>query len=132
MPRKGQDTLVRALPAVQRAAPDTALLLVGGGPYRSRLESMAADAGVTSSVVFTGSVQWPALPAYYGAGDVFAMPCRTRLGGADVAGHGSVYLEASACALPVAAGDGGGAADAVRAGEAGAVPDGRSVAASTA
>src|SRR4051794_10519886 len=126
MPRKGQDTLVRALPAVQRAAADTALLLVGGGPYRSRLESMAADAGVASSVVFTGSVQWPALPAYYGAGDVFAMPCRTRLGGADVEGLGIVYLEASACALPVIAGDSGGAPDAVRHNETGYVVDGRS------
>src|SRR3954451_23617071 len=127
MPRKGQDTLVRALPAVQRAAADTALLLVGGGPYRSRLESMAADVGVTSSVVFTGSVQWPALPAYYGAGDVFAMPCRTRLGGADVEGLGIVYLEASACALPVVAGDSGGAPDAVVDGETGYVVDGGSV-----
>src|SRR3954447_15644425 len=126
MPRKGQDTLVRALPAVLRTAPETALLLVGGGPYRSRLESMAADVGVMSSVVFTGSVQWPALPAYYGAGDVFAMPCRTRLGGADVEGLGIVYLEASACALPVIAGDSGGAPDAVRDGETGYVVDGRS------
>jgi phosphatidyl-myo-inositol dimannoside synthase len=126
MPRKGQDTLVRALPAVQRAVPDTALLLVGGGPYRSRLESMAADAGVQTSVVFTGSVSWDSLPAYYGAGDVFAMPCRTRLGGADVEGLGIVYLEASACGLPVVAGDSGGAPDAVRDGETGYVVDGRS------
>jgi phosphatidyl-myo-inositol dimannoside synthase len=126
MPRKGQDTLVRALPAVQRAVPDTALLLVGGGPYRSRLESMASDVGVRSSVVFTGSVPWSALPAFYDAGDVFAMPCRTRLGGADVEGLGIVYLEASACALPVIAGDSGGAPDAVRDGETGYVVDGRS------
>jgi len=126
MPRKGQDTLVRALPAIQRAVPDTALLLVGGGPYRSRLESMAGDVGVRRSVVLTGSVRWPDLPAYYGAGDVFAMPCRTRLGGADVEGLGIVYLEASACALPVVAGDSGGAPDTVRESETGYVVDGGS------
>ena len=126
MPRKGQDTLVRALPMVQRAVPDAALLLVGGGPYRSRLESLVHDVGVGDSVVFTGSVPWPELPAYYGAGDVFAMPCRTRLGGADVEGLGIVYLEASACALPVIAGNSGGAPDAVVEGKTGYVVDGRS------
>lgn len=125
MPRKGQDMLIRALPAVQKAAPDAALLLVGGGPYRSRLESLVADAGVDSSVTFTGTVPWTELPAYYGVGDVFAMPCRTRLGGADVEGLGIVYLEASACGLPVIAGNSGGAPDAVLDGETGYVVDGR-------
>jgi len=71
-------------------------------------------------------VPWPELPAYYGAGDVFAMPCRTRLGGADVEGLGIVYLEASACALPVVAGDSGGAPDTVRESETGYVVDGGS------
>jgi phosphatidylinositol alpha-1,6-mannosyltransferase len=129
MPRKGQDTLVRALPAIQRTVPDTALLLVGGGPYRARIESMAGDVGVRRSVVLTGGVPWAALPGYFGAGDVFAMPCRTRLGGADVEGLGIVYLEASACALPVLAGDSGGAPDTVRDGETGYVVPGRSPAA---
>jgi phosphatidyl-myo-inositol dimannoside synthase len=127
MPRKGQDTLVRALPLVQRSVPDAALLLVGGGPYRSRLESLAADTGVSESVVFTGTVPWTDLPEYYGVGDVFAMPCRTRLGGADVEGLGIVYLEASACGLPVVAGDSGGAPDAVVDGQTGYVIDGHSV-----
>jgi len=67
------------------------------------------------------------LPAYYGAGDVFAMPCRTRLGGVDVEGLGMVYLEAAACGLPVAAGRSGGAPDAVRDGDTGVVVDGASV-----
>jgi phosphatidyl-myo-inositol dimannoside synthase len=127
MPRKGQDNLIRALPALRKSAPDTALLLVGGGPYRSRLESLAADVGVRESVLFTGTVPWADLPAYYGAGDVFAMPCRSRLGGADVEGLGIVYLEASACGLPVVAGDSGGAPDAVVEGVTGYVVDGRSV-----
>ncbi|MGH3716431.1 MAG: glycosyltransferase family 4 protein, partial [Micromonosporaceae bacterium] len=33
VPRKGQDALIRALPAIRRRVPDAALLLVGGGPY---------------------------------------------------------------------------------------------------
>ncbi|HET6815620.1 MAG TPA: glycosyltransferase family 4 protein [Mycobacteriales bacterium] len=127
MPRKGQDTLIRGLPVLQRSVPDVALLLVGGGPYRSRLESLVASSGLGDAVVFTGSVPWPELPAYYGAGDVFAMPCRTRLGGADVEGLGIVYLEASACGLPVVAGNSGGAPDTVVQGSTGFVVDGGSV-----
>lgn len=127
--RKGQDTLIRALPLVRRRVPDAALLLVGGGPYRSTLQRLAREVGVADDVVFTGSVPWAELPAHYAAGDVFAMPCRTRAGGLDVEGLGIVYLEASATGLPVIAGDSGGAPDAVRDGETGYVAPGRDVAA---
>jgi phosphatidylinositol alpha-1,6-mannosyltransferase len=127
VPRKGQDTLIRGWPRVLRAVPDAALLLVGGGPYRSSLEKLAAETGVADAVRFTGSVPWEELPAHYDAGDVFAMPCRTRRRGLDVEGLGIVYLEASSTGLPVIAGDSGGAPDAVLAGETGLVVDGRSV-----
>ncbi|MEY9963672.1 phosphatidylinositol alpha-1,6-mannosyltransferase [Streptacidiphilus sp. MAP12-16] len=122
--RKGQDTLIRALPRILAAEPDTVLLIVGGGPYRADLERLAADTGVAASVRFTGAVPWAELPAHYGAGDVYAMPCRTRRGGLDVEGLGIVYLEASATGLPVVAGDSGGAPDAVLEGETGFVVPG--------
>ncbi|MFD6419651.1 glycosyltransferase family 4 protein [Streptomyces sp. NPDC060194] len=124
VPRKGQDTLIRAMPAILRAVPDAVLLVVGGGPYESDLRALAASTGVADSVRFTGSVPWAELPAHYGAGDVFAMPCRTRRGGLDVEGLGIVYLEASATGLPVVAGDSGGAPDAVLDGETGWVVPG--------
>lgn len=127
MPRKGQDVLIRALPAVRQRIPDAALLVVGGGPARQSLQRLSSAVGVADSVVFTGSVPWPQLPAYYGAGDVFAMPCRSRLGGLDVEGLGIVFLEAAACGLPVIAGDSGGAPDAVADGVTGQVVDGRAV-----
>jgi phosphatidylinositol alpha-1,6-mannosyltransferase len=127
VPRKGQDTLIRGWPRVLRAVPGAALLLVGGGPYRSSLEKLAAETGVADAVRFTGSVAWEELPAHYDAGDVFAMPCRTRRRGLDVEGLGIVYLEASSTGLPVIAGDSGGAPDAVLAGETGLVVNGRSV-----
>jgi phosphatidylinositol alpha-1,6-mannosyltransferase len=66
------------------------------------------------------------LAAHHDAGDVFAMPCRTRRRGLDVEGLGIVYLEASATGLPVLAGDSGGAPDAVLEGETGLVVSGRS------
>jgi phosphatidylinositol alpha-1,6-mannosyltransferase len=124
VPRKGQDVLIRALPQIRRRVPGAALLIVGGGPNRARLEKLAAG----SDVVFTGSVPWADLPMYFAAGDVFAMPCRTRNGGLDLEGLGIVYLEASATGLPVVAGNSGGAPDAVREGETGFVVDGRDVA----
>jgi phosphatidylinositol alpha-1,6-mannosyltransferase len=124
VPRKGQDTLIRALPRIRREVPDAALLIVGGGPYRSTLEALAREEGVGQHVVFTGSVSWSDLPAHYAAGDVFAMPCRTRRGGLDVEGLGIVYLEASATGLPVIGGDSGGAPDAVREDETGYVVSG--------
>ena len=127
MPRKGQDVLLRALPAIRSAVPDAALLLVGGGPSRGDLERYVDRTGLRSHVVLTGSVPAAELPSYYGAGDVFAMPCRTRLGGLDVEGLGMVYLEAAACGLPVVAGRSGGAPDAVRDGDTGVVVDGSSV-----
>ncbi len=127
VPRKGQDMLVRVWPRVLRAVPDAVLLIVGGGPYRGTLERLSRPLG--GSVRITGPVPWSSLPAYLDAGDVFAMPCRTRLGGLDVEGLGIVYLEASASGLPVIAGSSGGAPDAVLHGETGLVVDGTSPAA---
>ncbi|GIF21095.1 phosphatidylinositol alpha-1,6-mannosyltransferase [Actinoplanes tereljensis] len=131
VPRKGQDMLIRALPAIRRRVPDAALLLVSGGPYRPKLERLAREQGVESDVIFTGSVPWAELPAHYAAGDVYAMPCRTRAAGLDVEGLGIVYLEASATGLPVVGGDSGGAPDAVREGETGYVVGGQDLAALT-
>ncbi len=127
VPRKGQDTLIRAWPAVRARAGGAALLIVGDGPYGTRLRGLARQLGVAGSVTFAGAVPWAELPAYYDAGDVFAMPCRTRRGGLDVEGLGIVYLEASATGLPVIGGDSGGAPDAVLDGESGYVVPGRDV-----
>ena len=128
VPRKGQDVLVRALPLVQQRVPDAALLLVGGGPHAPKLRELAAAEGVADDVVMTGSVPWEELPAHHDAGDVFAMPCRSRFGGLEVVGLGIVFLEASACGKPVVAGRSGGSPDAVRDGETGHLVDGTSVA----
>jgi phosphatidylinositol alpha-1,6-mannosyltransferase len=127
VPRKGQDTLIAALPAVQRQVPDVRLLIVGDGPYAAALQRRASASPAADAVVFTGPVPHAELPAHYVAGDVFAMPCRTRGGGLDVEGLGIVFLEASACGLPVVAGDSGGAPEAVLAEQTGVVVDGRDI-----
>ncbi|MFI1245154.1 glycosyltransferase family 4 protein [Streptomyces anulatus] len=129
VPRKGQDTLIRALPAVRRAVPDAVLLLTGDGPYARTLRRLAADTGVADAVVLAGGQAHAAMPEHYAACDVFAMPCRTRRRGLEVEGLGIVFLEAAASGLPVLVGDSGGAPDTVRDGETGHVVDGRDVAA---
>jgi phosphatidyl-myo-inositol dimannoside synthase len=125
--RKGQDVLVRALPAIQRRVPGAALLIVGDGPHRPAVERLVTRLGLRRDVVLTGRVPWAQTPAYYDAGDVFCMPTRTRLGGLEPEALGICYLEAAATGLPVVAGDSGGAPDAVLDGENGLVVDGRDV-----
>ncbi|MGY1804605.1 glycosyltransferase family 4 protein [Blastococcus sp. SYSU D00922] len=124
--RKGQDVLVAGWPRVLARHPGARLLLVGGGPLETSLRRAVAARGLTGSVVFTGPVDPAALPAHYAAGDVFAMPCRTRRAGLDVEGLGMVFLEAAACARPVVAGTSGGAPEAVREGVTGHVVEPRS------
>jgi len=125
--RKGQDVLVRALPAMRQQVPGAALLLVGDGPHRRAIEKLVAELGLADDVVLAGRVPWAQTPAYYDAGDVFCMPTRTRLFGLEPEALGICYLEAAATGLPVVAGDSGGAPDAVLAGENGFVVPGRSV-----
>ncbi|MFD4003339.1 glycosyltransferase family 4 protein [Streptomyces rubiginosohelvolus] len=129
VPRKGQDTLIRALPAVLRSVPDAVLLLTGDGPYARTLQRLAAAIGVADAVVLVGGRPHPEMPEHYAAADVFAMPCRTRRGGLEVEGLGIVFLEAAAAGLPVLVGDSGGAPDTVRDGETGYLVDGRDTAA---
>ena len=79
------------------------------------------------SVAFSGQVAEDDLPRYYAAGDVFAMPCRTRLGGLEVEGWGNVFIEAAACGKPVVVGDSGGARESLVDGETGILVDGTRV-----
>jgi phosphatidyl-myo-inositol dimannoside synthase len=125
--RKGQDVLIRAMPRIRRDVPDASLLIVGDGPDRDRLVRLAA-AAPNGSVVFAGQVSEGDLPRYYRAGNVFAMPCRSRLGGLEVEGWGNVFLEAAACARPVVVGDSGGARESLAPGETGLLVNGSDVA----
>ena len=122
--RKGQDHLIESMPAILKVHPDAHLLLVGKGPYLEHLAKLVAKNGLQDSVSFIGRIQYAELPAYICCGDIFAMPSRSRLMGLEVEGLGIVYLEASACGLPVIAGKSGGAPDAVIDGTTGLVVDG--------
>ena len=122
--RKGQDFLIESMPQILKQVPDAHLLLVGQGPYRERLEKLVRKHLIEKNVSFIGRIQYKDLPGYICVGDIFAMPSRSRFAGLEVEGLGIVYLEASACGLPVIAGESGGAPDAVIEGVTGFVVDG--------
>lgn len=105
--RKGQDKLIQAMPEILKTVPNAHLLLVGDGPYRAHLQKLVERNKIEESITFEGRVQFKDLPMYMCAGDIFAMPSRSRLMGLEVEGLGSAYLEASACGLPILAGDSG-------------------------
>lgn len=122
--RKGQDTLVEALPEIVSAFPDAHLLFVGVGPHLEHIHKRAIQLNVLQHISFVGRVQYSELPRFISVGEIFAMPSRSRLAGLEVEGLGIVYLEASACELPVIGGLSGGAPDAVLEGETGFAVDG--------
>jgi phosphatidyl-myo-inositol dimannoside synthase len=122
--RKGQDFLIESMPKILKQVPDAHLLLVGQGPYREHLEKLVRKHSIEKNVSFIGRIQYKDLPGYICVGDIFAMPSRSRFAGLEVEGLGIVYLEASACGLPVIAGESGGAPDAVIEGVTGFVVDG--------
>ncbi len=122
--RKGQDTLVEALPQILQENPDAHLLFVGVGPHLEYIHKRAIQLGVLPNISFVGRVQYTELPRFISVGEIFAMPSRSRLAGLEVEGLGIVYLEASACELPVVGGLSGGAPDAVLEGETGYAVDG--------
>lgn len=126
--RKGQDKLIEAMPDVLRKIPNAHLLIVGVGPYKNHLEKLVNKLSLKEDVTFAGRIMYDRLPSYLSAADLFAMPSRSRFFGLEVEGLGIVYLEASACGIPVLAGNSGGAPDAVLEGVTGLCVDGTNVA----
>jgi len=122
--RKGQDHLIEAMPQILESVPEAHLLMIGKGPYLEHLAKLVAINKLENNVSFIGRIQYAELPRFICAGDIFAMPSRSRLAGLEVEGLGIVYLEASSCGLPVIAGSSGGAPDAVIDGVTGFVVDG--------
>ena len=108
-PRKGLETLLRALPLL----PDEARLeLLGPGeqPYRDRLHRLAADLGVDARIAF-GSVARSELAPRYQRADVVVFPSEWE------EPFGLVPIEAMACGTPVVATGAGGSAEFLADGE---------------
>jgi glycosyltransferase involved in cell wall biosynthesis len=88
---KGVDTIVRAV-AAQASISGLRLVVLGDGPERTNLESLARELDIRDSVLFQGFVDNPY--TYLTHSDVF-------LFGSAREGLGSVLLEAMTCRLPI-------------------------------
>lgn len=109
--QKGHETAIRALPSLVKEWPDLRYLVVGDGPERGRLESLAAELGVAANVSFLGRVPEAELLAAYKAADVYVQPSVVVDGVTE--GYGISFVEAGAAGLPVVGGRCGGVIEAV-------------------
>ena len=125
--RKGQDQLIEAMILIKNKVPNALLLIIGSGPREAHLRKLISKYKLENDVKLLGRISYDQLPRHFLLGDVFVSPSRSRLAGLEVEGLGIVYLEASACGLPVIAGDSGGAPDAVQVDKTGLVVDGTDV-----
>jgi sugar transferase (PEP-CTERM/EpsH1 system associated) len=101
---KRQDLLIRAFAQVRKRIPDARLVLVGDGPMRDSLQTLAKDLNLNGSVRFAGYQLHP--ERYLQALDVFALTSQTE-------GMPLAILEAWAAGLPVVASAVGGVPDLV-------------------
>jgi glycosyltransferase involved in cell wall biosynthesis len=99
LPEKGQESLIRAMPAVREEFPGTRLLLAGDGPCRAGLERLAKQLDLKDGVIFTGFVE--DIANVYAALDIFVFPSLAEP-------LGTSLLAAMAWGLPVLAVAGGG------------------------
>jgi len=88
--RKGHEWVLRGL------GPEDIYWIVGDGPWRRRLESLASSLGLQERVHFFGAVEPSAVDTFMRTADVFALPSTSEA-------FGIVYLEAMRARLPVIA-----------------------------
>ena len=98
---KGLDHLISVFPRLLSSTPDLSLVAIGDGDDRPRLESLAAERGVSDRIHFLTRVSQDELMASYTHSTLFALPSRGE-------GFGLVFLEAMACGKAVIGGAHGG------------------------
>jgi glycosyltransferase involved in cell wall biosynthesis/peptidoglycan/xylan/chitin deacetylase (PgdA/CDA1 family) len=90
---KGLDVLVSAVGEAKRRGGKFRLYLIGDGPQRSALQSLADANDLNEHLVFVGSVPHNQLPAWYQAADYTVLSSRSE-------GVPNVLLESHACGTP--------------------------------
>jgi len=98
--RKGQDLVIKALPAVLKRIPDVVYVMVGLPTEKQRFQEIAKMLGLCQQVIFAGTVSSKDLRDYYNLCDVFILPSRV-LEGKSAEGFGIVVVEAMLCQKPV-------------------------------
>ncbi|MBN3945785.1 MAG: glycosyltransferase family 1 protein [Nostoc sp. NMS7] len=108
-PRKGIETLVRAVNESGLRDSNNLQLIIGGGSTpgncdgieRDRIEQIVNELGMSDFTIFAGRLSQDILPTYYAAADVCVVPSHYEP-------FGLVAIEAMASATPVVASDVGG------------------------
>lgn len=102
--KKGLKYLIEAIPKVLDKVPECTLRVIGDGPERSALESLANNLALAGKVIFMGALPQTELPRYYQSASLFCAPFIEAENG-DVEGLGLVTLEAMSFMCPVLVGD---------------------------
>jgi L-malate glycosyltransferase len=124
-PKYGIDVLLRAFAALPADISST-LLIVGDGPQRAELETLATSLGIAQRVRFVGAVLHADVPSWLQRMDIYVAVSRL-----DSESFGVAVLEASACGLPVVVSDAGGLPEVAVNGQTGIVVPREDVAALT-
>ncbi|MEA3345106.1 MAG: glycosyltransferase [Chloroflexota bacterium] len=99
---KGVDLLLRAAAGLRG---EWELRIVGDGPERERLKTLARELGIASQVAFEGGIPSAQMPDFYPQLDALVLPSRTRPNWKEQ--FGRVLIEAMACGVPVVGSDSG-------------------------
>jgi len=102
--RKGVRILIEAMALVRHRYPAFNLVLIGDGPQRAELESLAASSGLAASVRFTGSLAPEEVARWMRRSELFVLPSLEE-------GQGVAMLEALASGTPCVATSVGGIPD---------------------
>jgi glycosyltransferase involved in cell wall biosynthesis len=94
---KNVQSIIHALPIIQKKIPDTHLDVLGDGSYRINLEKLAYELGLSRSVTFHGNVNHDAVLKALSTSHLFLFPTQVK------EGFPKAILEALACGLPVIA-----------------------------
>ena len=118
--RKNVDVVLRALALLKDRYPFH-YTVVGDGPLRATLETLALELGLHDRVRFTGQIGNAALRGLLAESDLFVLPSSIHPESHE--GFGIAYLEANACGTPVLAARLAGAVEAVEEGVSGMFVD---------
>ncbi len=119
--RKGQDMLIKALPAIKQAIPDVLYAIIGGGEELVNLQNLVDELDLQNNVMFMSEIDDETMIQCYQQCDLFVLPNRTV--DQDIEGFGMVLVEAQACGTVVIAGDSGGTKETMLINESGFVVD---------
>lgn len=93
---KNIQTLLKGMPKVVKEIPNVKLLIVGDGPFKTKLEKQVDELGLLEQVIFTGEIPNKDIAPFYQAADYF-------VSASDSETQGLTYTEAMAAKTKVVA-----------------------------